>query len=230
MPLDFAALLLADGRFPTGSHAHSFGLEAAVGAGMVSDVAGLRQWMLGCLHTVWLLDAAAAIQATGLCQRYRDPVGHARDWAALDGELSARIVSAPARRVSRTLGRQLLRTGRAVWPHPGLDHAVAEPRGPLAPLALGAIATAAGLGVVDAATISLHHATQGAAAAAIRLLGLDPYATAALMASLGPQLKATCLMASATGPDPADLPSAGAPMLDVLFGMHDVADGRLFAS
>ncbi|MDP9074601.1 MAG: urease accessory protein, partial [Actinomycetota bacterium] len=42
-----AALLLADGRFPGGGHAHSGGLEAAVADGSVADLAGLEAFLIG---------------------------------------------------------------------------------------------------------------------------------------------------------------------------------------
>jgi urease accessory protein len=58
-----AVLLLADGRFPSGAHAHSLGLEAAVAAGLVDDLDGLHAWLEGCLGTVWRLDAAVTVQA-----------------------------------------------------------------------------------------------------------------------------------------------------------------------
>ncbi|OUC94863.1 urease accessory protein UreF, partial [Streptosporangium minutum] len=46
-----ALLVLADGRFPAGGHAHSGGAEAAVTAGRVHDVASLREFCRGRLHT-----------------------------------------------------------------------------------------------------------------------------------------------------------------------------------
>jgi len=224
------ALLLADGRLPTGAHAHSGGLEAAVGRGLVADVADLVAWVGGCLHTTWALDAAAAALAHGLAGDGRE-VAPAAAWSRLDAEVAARTTSGPARATSRTLGRQLLRTGRAAWPGPALEAAAAvHPNGPLQPLALGALAAGAGVDAASTALLSLHHAVQGATTAAVRLLGLDPYAVGAASAVLAPDLDAAAARAAAHGPDPADLPAAGAPMLDVLLHAHDRAERRLFAS
>ncbi|TBL26634.1 urease accessory protein UreF, partial [Verrucosispora sp. SN26_14.1] len=48
-------LLLADGRFPAGAHAHSSGLEAAVAAGRVTDLATLGEYLRGRLATAGLV-------------------------------------------------------------------------------------------------------------------------------------------------------------------------------
>ncbi|MFF0317993.1 urease accessory protein UreF [Micromonospora sp. NPDC005252] len=56
-------LLLADGRFPAGAHAHSGGLEAAVAAGRVSDLASLESFLVGRLTTAGLVGAAFAAAA-----------------------------------------------------------------------------------------------------------------------------------------------------------------------
>ncbi|OEV14081.1 hypothetical protein AN218_00785, partial [Streptomyces nanshensis] len=50
-------LVLADGRFPAGSHAHSGGAEAAVQAGRVTDAATLADFCRGRLHTAGLTAA-----------------------------------------------------------------------------------------------------------------------------------------------------------------------------
>ncbi len=56
-------LLLADGRFPGGGFAHSGGLEAAVGAGAVTDPASLRAFLVGRLHHGGTLEAWLAANA-----------------------------------------------------------------------------------------------------------------------------------------------------------------------
>jgi len=56
-----ALLLLADGRFPAGGHAHSAGVEAAVGDGRITDIASLTAFTEGRLRTVGLVDAAFAM-------------------------------------------------------------------------------------------------------------------------------------------------------------------------
>lgn len=222
-----ALLLLADGRFPSGAHAQSHGLEAAVVAGLVHDLDGLTAWIAGCLSTTWTVDAAVTV----LAHRLAWTGAGLPSWEHLDAEAAARLTSPVARRVSRTLGRQLLRTGQAVWPSASTTvvGSVHED-GPLQPLAMGTVAAAAGLGASDAALIGLHHATQGAATAAVRLLGLDPYAVTAHCADLTHEIHRVVEEANGTGDDPSGLPAPGAPMLDLLLAAHDAADIRMFAS
>lgn len=221
------ALMLADGRLPTGGHAHSSGLEAAVARGLVTGLADLEDWTRGCLATAWWTDAAAAAMAA----RWTAPDGPVPQWAALDAELTARSATTAARRVARALGRQLARTARTAWPHVDLAAVAAgHPDGPLAPSVLGALAGASGLGPAAAAGIALHNAVQAATGAAVRLLALDPFAVAALVVRLAPDLTDRASAAAARPDDPRDLPATGAPRLDLLFAAHEVATTRLFAS
>ncbi|MFC5941918.1 urease accessory UreF family protein, partial [Micromonospora harpali] len=86
-------LLLADGRFPAGAHAHSSGLEAAVAAGLVTDLASLRGFLVGRLATGGLVAAAFAVAAHRAAAA-GDP---GPELARLDVELDART-AAPALR------------------------------------------------------------------------------------------------------------------------------------
>ncbi|MYS52351.1 urease accessory protein UreF, partial [Streptomyces sp. SID6013] len=58
-----ALLVLADGRFPAGGHAHSGGAEAAVRAGRVTDAASLEAFCRGRLHTSGVVAACVAAAA-----------------------------------------------------------------------------------------------------------------------------------------------------------------------
>ena len=55
-----ALLLLADGRFPAGGHAHSAGVEAAVRYGDVVDDATLERYLQARLASTGVTDAAMA--------------------------------------------------------------------------------------------------------------------------------------------------------------------------
>ncbi|GAA3342722.1 urease accessory UreF family protein [Amorphoplanes nipponensis] len=208
-------LVLADGRLPAGGHAHSGGLEAAVAAGRVRDVGDLGGFLRGRLHTTGLVSAAFA---AGACAR----TGDFRD---LDRGLDARTPSPALRRASRAQGRALLRAGRAMWSLPELG------REPHHPVALGALAAAAGLGPREAAVAAAHGTVSGPAGAAVRLLGLDPYAVHALLARLAPEIDRIAADAAARTDDPVDdLPAAGAPLLDLGAELHATWEVRLFAS
>lgn len=55
-----ALLVLADGRFPAGGHAHSGGAEPAVEAGRIRNAEDLAAFCRGRLHTTGLTSAALA--------------------------------------------------------------------------------------------------------------------------------------------------------------------------
>jgi urease accessory protein len=208
-------LLLADGRLPSGGHAHSGGLEPQIAAGRVRDVDELDGFLRGKLATSGLVSAAFAAAACA-------DVGRA---AELDAGLDARTPSPALRKASRAQGRALLRAGRAMWPVPAIG------REPHQPVALGALAAAAGLTPGAAAVAAAHGTTTGAASAAVRLLGLDPYAVHALLARLAPECDRVAAVAAARSGDPVDeLPAAGAPLLDIGAEHHATWEVRLFAS
>ena len=208
-------LVLADGRLPAGGHAHSGGLEAAVSAGRVRDVDGLAGFLRGRLATSGVVAAAFAAAA---CAR-------TGAWFDLDCGLDARTPSPALRKASRAQGRALLRAGRAMWPMPSIG------REPHHPVALGALAAAAGLGPVAAAVAAAHGTVTGPASAGVRLLGLDPYAVHGLLALLAPECDRIAAEAAARAGDPVDrLPAAGAPLLDIGAELHASWEVRLFAS
>ena len=215
-----ALLLLADGRFPAGGHAHSSGLEAAVAAGRVRGVADLESFLRGRLATAGLVAASFAAAA------------HSRtSLDLLDAELDARTASPALRLASRRQGRALLRAGRAVWPSPVFAHVPAHPDGCHQPIAFGLVTAAAGGSAADAAVGAAYTVLTGPASAAVRLLGLDPYQAQAVLARLAGTCDAVARSAvvAASGPA-ADLPAAGAPLSDIHAEIHATWEVRLFAS
>lgn len=218
-----ALLLLADGRLPAGGYAHSGGLEAAVTAGRVTDIAGLEEFLIGRAETSGLI--AAAFAAAACCRARR---GDLSDMAALETELDARIPSLELRRVSRNLGRQLRRAMDSIHPHP---HFAALGTAPHQPLVMGVAAAALGLGPRQAALAILHENNSGAAAAAAKLMRVDPFDVHAILARMTARLDRLADAASAApdGP-PADLAAPGSPLADIAAEHHRSADVRLFAS
>jgi urease accessory protein len=216
-----ALLVLADGRFPAGGHAHSGGAEAAVRAGRIKDAADLAAFCRGRLHTTGLTSAALAACAA---------LGH--DPVELDAAADARTPSPALRAAARRLGRQLMRAARATWPDPLLDALVARfPRGTHQPVVLGTAARAAGLGAEDAAHCVAYEAISGPATAAVRLLSLDPFQATAVLARLAPETDDVAARAAAAARDGVDaLPAASAPLLEITAEEHAAWPVRLFAS
>ena len=227
-----ALLVLADGRFPAGGHAHSGGAEAAVRAGRVRDAQDLAAFCRGRLHTTGLTAGAlAAAAALGL-----DPL-------AVDEAADARTPSPALRATARKLGRQMMRAARATWPSPELEAlAAARPRGAHQPVVLGLAARAAGLGPEDAAHCVAYETASGPATAVGRLLSLNPFDATAVLARLAPEMDdvarraadaAIAVAGSAAHPGEVlldALPAASAPLLDITAEAHAAWPVRLFAS
>jgi urease accessory protein len=209
-------LLLTDGRFPAGGHAHSGGIEAAVMAGRVTGVDTLAVFLAGRLTTAGRVAAALAAAAA-----------HAsHDLAQLDAEAGARITSPALRAASRAQGRALLRTAREVLDAGGL------PGEAHLAVAMGLVCAATpGLGPVDAGRWAAYDSISGPASAAVRLLGLDPFRAWGVVAALMPEADGIAEQAAAGAHRPLDrLPSFSSPLLDIGAEHHAASEVRLFAS
>jgi urease accessory protein len=197
------ALLLADGRTPTGGYAHSGGLEpSGLGAAEIPGFIAAR------LRTVGRVEAAAAVLAARGA-----PLGE------LAAELAARTPSAAAREASLRLGRALLRTGRVLFGDlPDFDGA--------RPLALGIVGAAAGLAPVEIARLSLYEDAATVAAAAPKLQAIDAVQASAWVAAAGPLIESLAAEAALA----QELPATAAPLLDLRAERHAHDTRRLFAS
>lgn len=217
------ALVLSDSRFPGGGHVHSGGLEEAAARGLVTDIPSLGLFLAGRLRTA---GESAAIFAAAAVKCH--------EWSTLDAELDARTPSPAQREASRSQGRATVRAGRRAWPSPVLDSLVAATPRPHHAIILGALTGIAGGGAGDAALTAAYLSVSGPASAAIRLLGLDPFAVNAEVTRLGEAMQALAERAVATASlPPQDLPGPGAPGLDLLAEAHvrhHKEEVRLFAS
>ena len=225
--MNAALLLLADGRFPSGGHAHSGGAEPSVGAGDISDLSTLREFVLGRLQTSGLVDAAFAAAVCAQC------IGdESVDWMGFEGEYLARTGAPRLRTASRTLGRQLMRGGRRAFPSRRYDEAVSALGTSIPqPIVMGLVAAAAGCTPAEAALCELHHLVGSLTSAGVRLLGLDPFEIAAFGAQLVGDLEHLAALAASTAHvEPADLPADVALLNDVLAEHHGTWEVRLFAS
>ena len=212
-----ALLLLSDGRFPAGGHAHSGGLEAAVGCGRVRDLPTLRGYLLGRLATAGLVTAAFAAAACA-----------GTSPSTLDDELDARTPSPALRLASRRQGRALSRAGRLTWPSARYASLPAQPHHPVA---LGVVAAAAGLSPAQAALAAGYATVTGPATAAVRLLSLDPFPVQAMLAELASTVDDLAERAAGRAGGPIEeLPAAGAPVADIAAEIHASWEVRLFAS
>jgi urease accessory protein len=211
-----ALLLIADGRFPGGGHAHSGGLEAAVADGAVDGVAALERFLAARLVMCGEVDAWLAAAACA-----------GEDEALLDAEADARCPSPALRNASRRLGRGLKRGASPSWP--GLAESTAEHHA----VVIGLVARAAGLQPEAAALLPMHGLLAGGASAAVRLLPIDSadaMAVAVRLAPLADRVASAGAAAAACGRPIGDGPAWSAPLLERRAEAHGRWEVRLFAS
>jgi len=233
-PATLWSMVLADGRLPVGTYAHSLGLEEAVGQGQVRDLDDVATYATGVLATVGVGGAALAVAAWQLTTTNASPAA----WCSLDAEADARMASPLQRRAARQLGRHLLRLAPALGPAvPACLQAAAAGHGdgPHQSLATGALGAAVGLSASQTAVLSLYGTATVVSQAAVRLLGIDPLAATASVVALGPWITGTASAVAAdvtarTATDLADLPAPAAPLLDHYLLLHDQRPERLFVT
>jgi urease accessory protein len=117
----------------------------------------------------------------------------------------------------------LRRAAARCWPSVALE-VLGEVHvdGPLWPLALGVAGAAGGVGAAGVALAARWATVSGPAWAAVRLLGLDPLAVAAILAAL------PVGDSSVAEPDP--WPAVGGPLIELGAEDHATWEVRLFAS
>jgi urease accessory protein len=222
--MDPLALLLADSRFPSGSYAHSLGLEQAVADGLTDVPAFIaaRQRLVAEADARFAVEARrAAAGVAGGRELCTGPL------ARLDAEWAARCPSPALRAAARRLGAQLLRSAAVAFPPRAIvayrDASRLTPR----PIALGVVAAVADVSEPDTALLALYDDAATVASAALKLLPLDPAVTARWLAELGPSL---ALAARAIAADRGPLPAPAAVAIEISAPVHLQQRERLFAS
>lgn len=216
-------MLLADGRLPTGGHAHSSGLEPALAAGMTqADVPG---FLLGRLKTVGLVEASATV----LARRWAlgSPCA-AEDFAVLHDELLARTPSAPLREASGQLGRGLARLATRLWPtHPAVRLLRELDGPPMRPVVLGIVAAITGMDDAQAARSCLYDDVQTVTSAALKLLPVDPVEPVEWLLAATDDIEAVVTAAvGVTGI--TEMPAATGPLVEQWSLEHHARSRRIF--
>lgn len=220
-------LQAGDSFYPTGSYAHSFGLEGLVQAGVVHDRATLRQFLL--LSVLPALRQAELPLAIHAWQALAAP-----DWIRIGelSQLSAALKTAhEARTATDSIGRQraeLLATLRAdPLAQEYLGRAMAE--GWPCSTAISAALEGRALGAPLAAVLAgIYYTTiSSQLSAAMKLLRLGQNASQSLLTELLAQ--APALIAAAGQVTFEDLGWFN-PWLDIAAARHESANARMFIS
>lgn len=217
-------MLLADGRFPAGSYAHSLGLEQAVADGLGVD--GVGDFVRARLRLVGEPEARIAVAA-----RRAASDGGAAGALRIDQEFCARCPSPVLRDSARRLGAALLRSAAGVWPAAALLHgyravSAATPR----PVALGVVAAATGIDDEQLAALALYDDAATVASAALKLLPLDPAHASRWVAQQAPWIEDAARLVAADGRPLAAQPAPAALGLELAAAIHHDRRERLFVS
>ncbi len=220
-------LQAGDSFYPTGSYAHSFGLEGLVQEGVVHDRATLREFLrlsvLPALRQAELPLAAHAWRALG-----------EEDWGRM-GELcrlsSALKTAREARTATENIGRQRAELIAAMRPHPLADGYLKRAAAEGWPFS-AAIAAAVEGRVLDAPLPAVlggvyYAAVAALLSAAMKLLRLGQNASQSLLTEL---LQEAAAIIAASEQVPLAEIGWFNPWLDIAAARHETADSRMFIS
>lgn len=209
------AMLLADARLPVGGHTVSNGLEPALARDDLS-AAGIPDYLRTRLRTVARVEAATAVVARSMVAE-----GRSAQLAEVEEAWAARTPSQEMRATSATLGRGLLRLVGRLWSLPTLPERCSHG------VVLGATAAVAGLPADTLARLVGYDDVQTVAAAALKLLPLDPADPVAWVHDVLPDIDR--LAAEVAGlTEPGDIPASGAPQIEAWAQAHAHTTRRLF--
>jgi urease accessory protein len=222
-----ALLQLADGFFPAGGFAHSFGLETYAQAGLIKDRAGLEAFVRAHLDGSAGPSDAVAVVAAATRAAADDLAG----CLEVDARIDAMRVVPEFAAASRQMGRQALRVTSS-WDQDGLLLAfLARVESGATPghypVVFGAAAGRAGVGGEGAATAYLYSTASLLVNAALRLLPIGQLAGQRTLAAVRPRVAALAAAAAIAGLD--DMWSFS-PGLELAGLRHAELDMRLFRS
>jgi len=219
MTIPWALLQLADGSFPSGSFAHSAGLESAlVLGGMPPSDRPLGAFLDRSLRQIGRSTLPFVQWA-------------ARDQARLqeiDDAYDATLPFAGPNRASRAQGRALTRAASHVWDATAFaaDHCAKGFPSHHAPV-FGAIFAALGICPADTLAAYLHGAARTILSAAVRLGLTGPLEAQKLHAERAELLDR--LLIDVCDRDVEDSAQTS-PLLEMFAALHDRLDGRMFQS
>jgi len=237
---ELVALMLADGRLPTGSHTQSAGLEPAVRAGLGADgkqLADVAAYARDRLRTVTRVEAAVAVVArhatlTAAAARSGsaspDPTAGfavASGLGLVEGAWAARTPCQVLWAASRRQGRVYLRLAAKVWPE---VLRYLQPDGEVArPIVVGVIGAVTGLSAEQVARLVAYDDVQTVVAASLKLLPVDPADAASWLAGTHEDIER---LVSDVAPltDIEKIPANGAPLIDLFAQNHAAERMRLF--
>jgi urease accessory protein len=220
-------LQFADGLFPAGAYAHSFGLESYVQSGTVSNAEGVEHFLRAYLGS----SVAPTDLVALLCAWKAGQSGDLGACIALDETLDAMKAAGELREASRQMGRQTLRVANHFANHALLSEFGVAVAADLSPchhsIVFGMIGAAMDWPGPEMARAFLYSTSAALVGAALRLLPLGQLAGQRILWNVGPLIAQ--LAAEAQDKTPEDMWSF-APALEIASMRHATLEARLFRS
>jgi urease accessory protein len=210
--------------FPVGAFSYSSGLEWAVEAGDVVDVATLQDWLAAMLG-----EGAGFCDAVFLAHAYRQARSADGPRLAEVAELAAAFVPSRERQLETTSqGRAFIEIARAAWGCASLERLLDGWTVPIVyPVAVGIVAAAHEIALPPVLHAFLHALTANWISAAARLVPLGQTDSQRALAALEPMVAATATRALAAALDDAGGATFRADLASV---RHETQYTRLFRS
>jgi urease accessory protein len=222
-----ALLQFADGLFPAGGFAHSFGLETYAQDGRVKDREGLEAFVVA--HLEGAAGPADAV-AVAAAVRYAAAEDQAV-WVELDARLEAMKTVPEFRAASRQMGRQTARVAAAVADDAFVTAVARAVDDGLTPghhaAVLGAALGRCGAGPETAAAAFLYSTAALLVGAGLRLVAIGQVEGQKVLAAVRPRVARLAATAAATAVE--DMWSF-TPALELAGLRHAGLDMRLFRS
>ena len=216
---EWLAWQIVDSAFPTGSFAHSLGLEAAWQHGEIADTGKLRDFV----------DEAIVQAAYSVIPFVNEAHASPARFEAFDALANAFLTNPVANRASRIQGRTLAATAGRIWPSEPIRaiHTRSEATfAHVAPVS-GVVFSVLGLPLPTVQRMMLYTAARTALSAAVRLGMVGSYEAQRLQYGLHPRLHEVAERCRYLTIE--DLAQT-APVIDLLQSAHDRLYSRLFQS
>ena len=239
----WAAFMLADSSMPTGSFAHSSGLEAAAQLGFVKDEEDLQTFVQAATRST--MQVMTPFLLTGHRLALEDIVDHelyAAKWKELDQQMQAVLNSnAPACAASLDQGKSLLRVAKH-WIGQGNNSSILSLKNlgggqchHIAPI-MGSLGAHLGISEVQVCRLFGYCVARDIVSAAVRLSLVGPLASVPLLhrvqgaAEDGYRASLLAMEESVDGQNPLVTAAGSSPIVDAIHPSHDVLQVRLFRS
>jgi urease accessory protein len=210
--------------FPVGAFSYSSGIEWAVEAGDITDVASLQRWLAS-----MLADGAGLCDSIFLAQTYR--AASSRDDTSLAeiAELASAFVTSRERHLETSAqGRAFIEIARAAWNSEPLDRLVASCKAAIVyPVAVGLVSAAHVVPLASTVHAFLHAVISNWISAGARLVPLGQTDSQRLLVELEPVVATTAKRALEASLD--DLGSVTF-RADLASMRHETQYTRLFRS